>query len=180
MSTVNSFFKPFILCAVETAELFRRAVCEDCRTCAAQISDLNRQTLSELAEGERAFRVGSTQMSASRLRIAYAIGHTVSKGFAAALLLPGQLPILPALEQEVKGIAELAAYLERLSLPSERDSFPYYSMHLCANRCRGAHALLLTNYCASDSGKWLLPLAAALEAWRGSLELACVSLASDG
>ena len=108
--------------------------------------------------------------------MAYAVASTVTKGFSASLLLPPSLPRLPPLQQEAQGIVELASYLARFSTTRGEGKLPFYSMHLCANKCRGAHALLLTNYCEGEGGRWLLPLAQALEAWRDSLEKACVEM----
>lgn len=158
----------------ETAHLFCRTAWEDCHACVTEISDLNRRALSELAEGERTLLYQGSIGDKAGLPVAYAVASTVTKGFSASLLLPASLPHLPPLQQEVQGIAELASCLVRFSSFSGEGKLPFYSMHLCANKGRGAHALLLTNYCAGEGGRWLLPLAQALEAWRDSLERVCV------
>ena len=177
MSDMHTLIAVLAGISCETAELFRRAAWEDCHACVAQISDLNRRALSELAEGERSILYHGDPADKAGLATAYTVASTVTKGFSASLLLPPSLPNLPPLQQEVQGIAELASYLARFS-SAGGGKLPFYSMHLCANKGRGAHALLLTNYCTGESGRWLIPLAFTLEAWRDCLELACVAMAT--
>ncbi len=163
-----------------TAELLRDAVCNECRTCATQISDLNRKMLSELADLER--HTAPDRNRPQIIRRAHALGECVNRAFSAALLLPQALPYLPALAEEVTCNAQLALFPEQLlTTLSDFDRFPFYSLHLCANKGRGAHALMINNYISTDSGKWLLPLAAALEDHRNTLEHACgVLMERDG
>ena len=159
------------LCRLTAAHL-RDALCNECHTCAGDISDLNRAMLSELAEAERQTAEGV--LSASCLHTAHALGECVSRAFSAALLLPSSIPSLPPLVEEATCNAQLAVFPEQLlTTLSELDRFPFYSLHLCANKARGAHAMLLNNYVCNEGGRWLLPLAHALEAHRNILERAC-------
>lgn len=174
MTDIHTLIAVLAGLSCETADLFYRAAWEDCHACVAEISDLNRRALSELAEGERTLLHRGAPADKAGLPVAYAVASTVTKGFSASLLLPASLPHLPPLQQEAQGIAELASCLVRFSSSSGEGKLPFYSMHLCANKGRGAHALLLTNYCTGDGGRWLIPLALALEAWRDSLERVCV------
>ncbi len=156
----------------ESAALLRDTVCKHCVSCATQISDLNRKMLSELSDLER--KCAELPSRTATLRIAHALGECVTASFSAALLLSPELPHIPPLEEEIVCIAQLARFPEQLlTTLSGFDRFPFYSLHLCANKGRGAHALLLNNFIASDPAKALLPAAIALEALRNTLEHAC-------
>ncbi len=157
---------------LSSAELLHDTVCNNCISCATQISDLNRNMLSELSDLER--KCCELPSRTSTLRAAHALGECVTATFSAALLLPQTLPHIPPLEEEVTCIVQLAKFPEQLlTTLSGFDRFPFYSLHLCANKGRGAHALLLNNFIASDPTKALLPSAIALEALRNTLEHAC-------
>ncbi len=154
-----------------TAALLRDAVCNKCRDCAAQISDLNRRTLSELADIERQYAEGNSDFD---LRLSHALGECVTRAFSAALLLPQDLPYLQPLTEETLCNAQLACFPEQLlTTLSSLDRFPFYSLHLCANKGRGAHALLLNNCILASGDGRLLPLAFALESHRNILERTC-------
>ena len=159
------------LCRLTAAHL-RDALCNECRTCAGDISDLNRSMLSELADLERHTAEGI--IKPQTLHAAHALGECVSRAFSAALLLPSNIPHLPPLVEEATCNAQLASFPEQLlTTLSALDRFPFYSLHLCANKARGAHAMLLNHYVSSDGGRWLLPLSHALEAHRNVLERTC-------
>jgi len=151
------------------ASLLRAAVCEDCRSCVSQISDLNRQALSDLADAERALlREPNVEYTMAAVQsLAYCISHA----FSAAMLVPPAPPLLPPLAEIVRANELLAAYpgqiLEAL------DEQAVYQMHLCANKGRGAHAILITHYCVARGDFSLFPLAQALENHRDALEIAC-------
>lgn len=153
------------------AEQLRDAVCGTCPTCASEISDINRTVMSELAEAEH--RVLTAQTGTDGLSVAHALGETVSRAFCAAMLLPKGLAYLPPLAEEASCNAELALRMEELLTTEQPSAFPFYSLHLCANKGRGAHALMLNNVCSHERGRHLLPLIFALEAHRNSLEYAC-------
>ncbi|MBQ8214035.1 MAG: hypothetical protein IJZ80_08500 [Clostridia bacterium] len=169
--TKNPLLSLSELCRL-TAVHLKDAICNECHTCAADISDLNRVMLSELADIERHTAEGIC--TPHTLHLAHALGECVSRAFSAALLLPSSIPPLPPLVEEATCNAQLAVFPEQLlTTLSELDRFPFYSLHLCANKARGAHAMLLNNYIATDGGKWLLPLSYALEAHRNVLERTC-------
>lgn len=157
------------------AEHLRDAVCGSCLSCASDISDINRVVMSELAEAER--KALMEKMGAEGLSIAHAVGETVSRVFCAAMLLPKSLAYLPPLADEASCNAELALRMEELLRTEKPSSFPFYSLHLCANKGRGAHALMLNNVCNHESSRHLLPFIFALEAHRNSLEYACSVIA---
>ncbi|MBR2926598.1 MAG: hypothetical protein IKC31_03355 [Clostridia bacterium] len=154
-------------CSANASELLADAICTDCRSCVSQISDWNRQTLSELAETEH--RILTEGKDASLLLAASALSRSVGKVFCASMLIPPYLPSVLPLQEEVEGNANLARQLLDLCRAGV-GKFSFYSFHLCANQARGAHALLLTNYCGTDGGRALLPLIHALEAHRSALE----------
>lgn len=153
------------------AEYLRDAVCGGCDTCASDISDINRVVMSELAEAER--QALAQKSGAEGLPIAHAVGETVSRVFCAAMLLPKSLTYIPPLADEAACNAELAMRMEELLNTEKPSTFPFYSLHLCANKGRGAHALMLNNVCSHENGRYLLPFIFALEAHRNSLEYAC-------
>ncbi len=153
------------------AEYLRDAVYGSCVTCASDISDINRVVMSELAEAERQALMERT--GAEGLSIAHAVGETVSRVFCAAMLLPKSLAYIPPLADEAACNAELALRMEELLTTEKPSAFPFYSLHLCANKGRGAHALMLNNVCSHENGRHLLPFIFALEAHRNSLEYAC-------
>ena len=150
------------------AELLRDAICDGCENCAAQISDINRHTLFELSEGERHFL--AHKENREHLRAAHVLSNCVTRAFSAALLLERDLPQFSPLNEIAVSAAQLAAYAEQLLTSAAESHVPTYSLHLCANKGRGAHALFLTNICSIETGRRLLPLALALEAHRNSLE----------
>lgn len=153
------------------AEHLRDAVCGSCPTCASEISELNRTVMSELAEAEH--RVLTARAGTAELSVAHAVGETVSRAFCAAMLLPKALAYLSPLAEEAACNAELALRMEELLTSEQPSAFPFYSLHLCANKGRGAHALMLNNVCSHERGRHLLPFIFALEAHRNSLEYAC-------
>lgn len=153
------------------AEHLRDAVGGTCSACASEISDINRTVMSELAEAEH--RVLTARTGNAELAVAHAVGETVSRAFCAAMLLPKGLPTLPPLAEEAACNAELALRMEELLTTEQPSVFPFYSLHLCANKGRGAHALMLNNVCNHERGRHLLPFIFALEAHRNSLEYAC-------
>lgn len=169
--TPNDLLSLTELCRL-TASHLRDAICNECHTCASDISDLNRAMLSSLADIERQTAEGI--FSSRDLHVAHALGECVSRAFSAALLLPTNIPHLPPLVEEATCNAQLASFPEKLlTTLSNLDRFPFYSLHLCANKARGAHAMLINNYVSFDSGRWLLPLSHALEAHRNVLERTC-------
>ena len=152
------------------AALLYDAICNGCRTCAAQISDLNRQASLDLSDAERC--APSIPEESSRLLMGViGLGECVTRAFSAALLLSDRPDPLPPLCDIVACNLQLAEYPERLL--SQGTGISPYSLHLAANKGRGAHALLLTNYCHTDGGRRLLPLVLALEAHRNTLEHTC-------
>ncbi len=152
----------------------RDAVCNDCRRCVALISDINRQALSDLTDAERSFLAGDRN-ARSKIRILQLFAASVSKAFSASMLLPSwPIPNLPPLAESVEAAVGLASFAKLfLTSPNQCD---LYSRHLWANKGRGSHALLITNYCSTDAGLHTLPLALALEAHRHSLERLCDEL----
>lgn len=158
----------------DAASYLRDAICSDCRRCAALISDVNRQAISDLTDAERNFLSGDRR-DPSQLHILHLFVDSVSKAFSAAMLLPSYpLPHLPPLAEAAEAALDLAEFAERLLTVPDRCDI--YSRHLFANKGRGAHALLITHYCATDAGLHTLPLALALEAHRHSLERLCDAL----
>ncbi len=156
----------------KAAALLRAAVCEDCRSCVSEISDLNRQTLSDLADAERALLGGSPNPCA--LSAVHSLASCISYAFSAAMLIPQKLPRLPPLAEIVSASELLSAYpTQMLQAP---DTLSLYQIHLCANKGRGAHAILITHYCLAREDISLLPLALALEDHRNALERACGEL----
>ena len=152
-----------------SALALQEAVEHPCRLCVSQISEWNRQTLSELSDAERLY---SSLPPTERplLAIAYRLADCVHRAFFAAMLLPEELPRLPPL-LEVAACNSLLAQHALTQLQSR--TADCFSMHLCANKGRGAHAVLLASYCTTEGGRALLPLALALEAHRNALERAC-------
>lgn len=178
MSDTQTIQLSFAKLCRHSAELLRDAICNKCHTCIGEISDLNRAMLSELAEAERQAAEG--KLSPAELHMAHAMGECVSRAFSAALLLPKSLPFLPPLAEEAACNAQLAAFPHQLlTTLSALDRFPFYSLHLCANKARGAHAMLINNYIISEHGMWLLPLSHALEAHRNVLERTCGLLSEN-
>ncbi len=171
MPETKTVLLPMAQLCRRTAELLQESVENNCKSCPSHISELNRDMLSELAELERKLAQGS--ISGAVLRVAHALGECVTRAFCVALLLPTQLPYLPLLTEELACNAALSCFPEQLlTTLSGLDRFPFYSLHLCANKGRGVHALLINNYIVGE-GKHLLPLAEALEAHRNVLERAC-------
>lgn len=156
------------------AELMRAAVCDGCRSCVGEISDINRQTLSELSDLERELFLSSNKDEKAFLSAAHALAFCVNRAFSAAMLLPDGLPTLPPLAEIVCANAALAAYPLRI-LSHDRE-LSFYSLHLAANKGRGAHALLITNYCRMGAGQRLFPSVLALERHRDALEQASATL----
>ena len=156
--------------ARSASALLHDAVKECCRSCISQISDLNRQALSDLADAERQF---SQSGNFAPISSAFRLTDCVHTAFSASMLLPDDLPYLPPL-------CEIAACNEQLSkyplLILNRQKIDYFALHLTANKGRGAQAILLSNYCATEGGRRLLPLALAMEAHRNALENACEQL----
>ena len=72
------------------AELLQDAVCDGCRTCVAQISDLNRQVISDLSELERR-HFTARDLSPTYLNAAQTLAACVSQAFSAAMILPDDL-----------------------------------------------------------------------------------------
>lgn len=152
------------------ATLLYDAVCNGCRSCASQISDLNRQASLDLSDAERRC-LTNPEIAPSRMAAIIGLGECVSRAFSAALLLSEPPAPLPPLCDVVTCNLRLSEYPEQLLLGDT--SVSPYSFHLAANKGRGAHALLLTNYCANDGGRYLLPLVLSLEAHRNTLEHTC-------
>ena len=175
MTEQNDFLFSLIRTSSRAAELLSDAALDGCRACVSQISDLNRSAFSELAEGERLlFRKGNSPFL---MQSGYAVARAVAATFDAAMLLPERIPRLLPLEQVTESNAELAKRLLVYCQPTPPENFHFYSFHLCANKGRGAEALLLKNYCATDAGRYLLPMALALGRHRLALEDACSLLA---
>ena len=151
------------------ATFLHGAVKECCRSCISQISDLNRQALSDLADAERQL----CSSASAPLFSAYRLTNCVHGAFSAAMLLPDDLPYLPPLCEIAACNEQLAKYA--LLILKER-KIDFYALHLAANKGRGAQAILLSNYCATEGGRRLLPLALAMEAHRNALEGACEQL----
>ena len=155
------------------ADLLRAAVCESRRGYVGEISDLNRQAISDLAELERGF-LTSRQCSRELPVAAFLLTASINRAFSAATLIPDPIPHLPALAEIVSANASLAAYSVTIL---ETDAAPsFYSLHLSANKGRGAHAILVNNYCNVGAGYRLLPAALALESHRNALEYAATYL----
>ena len=155
------------------ASLFSQATREHCRSCVTQISDLNRQALSELSDAERRFYSRKYAFSGNGLLSAYRLTDCVHRAFSASMLLPEALPYLPPLVEIAACNEQLSEYPIRIL---NRQKIDFFSLHLVANKGRGAHALLLSNYCATPAGQHLIPLALSIEAHRNALELACEQL----
>ena len=156
------------------ASLLFDAICNGCRTCAAQISDLNRQAALDLSDAERRCLSASGTPSPTMPAL-IGLGACVSRAFSAALLLHELPDPLPPLCDIVACNLQLAEYPEQLLTHAEAVS--PYSIHLAANKGRGAHALLLTNYCNTESSRRWIPLFLALESHRNTLEHTCSLLA---
>lgn len=155
----------------KSAALLRSAVCEECRPGVSEISDLNRQTLSDLADAERALLFDLKSPRA--LAAVRALAACVSHAFCAAMLVPQNLPALPPLREIVSASELLASYPPEI-LQGAPPAF--YHVHLAANKGRGAHAILITHYCLARNDFSLLPLALALEDHRNALENAAGTL----
>ena len=155
------------------ATLLCDAVCHDCRSCVSEISDLNRQALSDLTDAERSKAKGSFDGKILVLQTLQAVTACVSRAFEAAMLLPSpeELPHLPPLADIVTANLSLAAFAEAWGTSPKTP--PPYQRHLHANQSRGAYALLITNYCSTDHGTRLFPLAQALANHRYALEETC-------
>lgn len=151
-------------------ELLRAAVCDGCRSCVAQISDLSRETISDLSEFERRYSVDADR-SPTVLQAAQSLAACVLRAFSAAMLLPSDHPSLPPLGDIVSANARLAEYA--LEILTSEQPISFYPLHLTANKGRGAHALLINNYCSTPTGSRLVPLALTLEALRNTLEKTC-------
>lgn len=175
MTDSTAILSSLIALSKEAAQLLSDAICDGCTLCVSQISDLNRQALSELSEGERLILKHGEDPAL--LLGASAVAKTVTAVFSAAMLLPDRIPRLLPLEEMVQSNAELARRLSALCPPADVRAFPFYSFHLCANKGRGAQGLLLKNCCMKEAGKWIFPLAYALQSHRLSLEDACTALA---
>lgn len=156
------------------AELLFDAVCNRHEGCISALSDLNRHTLFELSEGER--RALKHQLPPETIRLAHALSRCVTRAFAAAALLPQTRLQLQPICEIVSSSAQLASYPYLVLTTSKDTSKESYSMHLAANKGRGAQALLITNVCSTETGRHLLPLALALEAHVNALEQACEQL----
>ncbi len=167
MSELQKLLLALSLGAQNAASLLSDAVCQGCRGCVGEISDLNRQALSDLADAERI--LATDPQHSLRLSLAiHSAADCVARAFSASMLLPAALPSLPPLCETVICNAQLSAYPPRL-LTSPAAVRPY-DVHLCANKGRGALAILLTNVCGNDNGRHLLPLLLALDAHRNALE----------
>ena len=151
------------------AELLRDAVCDGCRTCVSEISDINRRALLELSEYERLVLMKKEPSVA--LGGVQALCECISLAFSAAMLIGEGLPYLPPLASAVTTNASLAAYPEQI-LEDPRAVRPF-SWHACANKGRGEQALLLTNFCSAETGARLYPLVFSLETHRNALERTC-------
>ena len=151
--------------AEHSAHLLCEAITGNCHTCIAEVSDLNRQAIAELAETERRLRSTATCIGARILRSAYALADCTHRAFDAALLLTGEHPQRARLEEIALCNRALAEYPRRLL---EGENVDFFALHLCANKARGAHALLLSGGFASSHT--LLPLLLALQAHRDQLE----------
>lgn len=157
-----------------TAELLHDAICNECHTCISEISDINRHALFEISEGERLALTDRTLHSYHFLHAMHALEACITQAFSVALLLARQAPVLAPLVEIVTCNARLAAYPQQLLSTEASATVHPYSIHLCANKARGAHALLLTNCCSSaETERRLLPLVLALELHRNNLEHAC-------
>ena len=157
----------------EAATLLRDASTAGCRACIAEISDINRHTLFELVELERQFLTTKDPTATVPLKVAHALRKCVTQAFSAAMLVWDDIPYLPPLVESVTANAQLAAYPVQLLEKGANAFLHTTSPHLCANKGRGAHALLLTNVCHTETGGRILPLALALESHRNALESAC-------
>lgn len=152
-----------------SALALQEAVEHPCRLCVSQISEWNRQTITELSDTERHY----TALPPSErviLGVAYRLADCVHRAFYAAMLLPQELPRLPPL-LEVAACNSLLA--EHAITQLRGKSADCFSMHLCSNKGRGAHAVLLAGYCTTEGGRALLPLTLAMESHRNALERAC-------
>ena len=167
MSELQKLLLALSLGAQSASSLLSDAVCQACCGCVGEISDLNRQALLDLADAERI--LASDPQHSLRLSLAiHAAADCVARAFSASMLLPTSLPSLPPLCEAVICNAQLSVYPPRL-LTAPATVRPY-DLHLCANKGRGALAILLTNVCNSDSGRHLLPLVLSLDAHRNALE----------
>ena len=155
--------------AEHSSNLLCEAITGNCHTCVAEISDLNRQAIAELAEIERRLRTTATCIGARILFSAYALADCTHRAFDAALLLTGEMSQRTRLEEIALCNCTLAEYPRRLL---EGESVDFFALHLCANKARGAHALLLSGGFSAGS-RTLLPLLLALQAHRDQLENAC-------
>ena len=154
-------------------ELLCNAICRECPSCVGNISDLNRHALFELSEAERRFLQGKEQ-DCDVLHAAHALVNCVTHAFSASMLLSltTGTPVLPPLLEIAKSHTQLAVGIEQL-LSHNPASIRPHSFHQYANKSRDANALLLTNYCSTESGRNLLPLALALASHLHHLEHAC-------
>lgn len=155
------------------ATLLRDATAAGCRTCIADISDINRHALFELVELERRYLTTKEPTTIVPLKTAHALRKCITQAFSAAMLIYDDIPFLPPLIESVTANAQLAAYPVQLLEKGATAFLQTTSPHLCANKGRGAHALLLTNVCCNEASGKLLPLALSLEAHRNALENAC-------
>ena len=167
MSELQKLLLALSLGAQNAAALLSDAVCQTCHDCVGEISDLNRQALLDLVDAERI--LGADPQPSLHLSLAiHSAADCVCRAFSASMLLPVSLPSLPPLCDTVICNAQLSAYPPRL-LTAPAAVRPY-DIHLCANKGRGALAILLTNVCCNDSGRNLLPLILSLDAHRNALE----------
>lgn len=157
------------------ADRLRDAVCDHCPSCVSEISDLNRQMLSELTDLEQSL-LGTVNINSSALFAAHAIGNSIGTAFSASLLLSVQngMPNLHPLCEIVCANAQLAECVVQLA--SKNAVFKLYERHLYANKSLGAQALLLSHFCNTERGSLLLPLSLALEQHRRALNEACNAL----
>lgn len=170
MSDLNTIALNLARASQAAASLLYDAICNGCRTCAAQISDLNRQAALDLSDAERRF-LSASETPSPLMHALIGLGECVSRAFSAALLLHELPEPLPPLRDIVACNLQLAEYHELLLTHAEAVS--PYSFHLAANKGRGAHALLLTNYCNTEASRRWIPLFFALETHRNTLEHTC-------
>jgi len=175
MQNTSSSLLSLSMLSNTAAALLRDAVCDDCSSCVSEISDLNRQMLSELTDLEQSL-LGAPNANSAALFAAHAIGSCIGTAFSASLLLSAQsgMPRLSPLCEIVCANAQLAECLTQLA--SKDTVFKLYERHLYANKSLGAQALLLSHFCNTERGSLLLPLSLALEQHRRALGEACNAL----
>ena len=168
---------PFLFSLADHTQHAAASLCnavESCRRfCVTEISDLHRQSISELSELERQFYRQDQKTSSRELSVAHQLTTCIHHAFSAAMLLPDDLPFLPPLCDVANCNKALSQYPRMLL---EHSPIDFFSMHAVANKGRGAHALLVLHYCTLEGGKQLLPLAYAMDAFRSTLEDTCARL----